>query len=123
MLYVQDGGRQGMVQMTNIVPWKGAWYLLAMRGQPAAPGTCVWRSLDVTDGSAWRGWDGADFNVVSLDRTMRAVRSPFAPPRDRRSCASASWSDVLGCWLSVGLGLGPSGEPAFVYGTSDDLFS
>ena len=98
MLYVPDGGRQGMVQMTNIVPWKGAWHLLAMRGQPAGSGTCVWRSLDVTDGSAWRGWDGAEFNVVSLDPYDAGGEQPFCtatgPPQLR---FSLSWSDVLGC--------------------------
>ena len=54
---------------------------------------------------------------------MRAVSSPFAPPRDRHSCASACRG--VTCWVAgspSGSGWAQAANSRF-YGTSDDLFS
>lgn len=130
--YVPDGGRQGMTENSNIVQASdGAWYVLILRdgvrdaaGRVLPSGICVWQSRNVSDGTAWRGWDGAAFTVKSVN--------PYTSSEAGQACNvtgpselrfSLVWSDVCGVWLNVGLGTDAKGNPAFVYATSPDLFT
>lgn len=133
--YAPDGGRQGYVQMTNIVrnASDGAWYTLVMRSAVRAggatgpilpPGLCVWRSENVSDAGAWRGWDGARFTIPSADpygAGGSAVACTATGPTELRF--TLVWSVVGACWLGIGIGAGQGGEPSIVYATSPDLFS
>lgn len=85
-------------------------------------GICLWRSNNVTDPGSWRGWDGASFSVTSVDPYVSPSGASCVPTGPHELRFNLVWADVLGCWLSVGLGAGPSGAPAFVYATSSDLF-
>lgn len=122
--YIPDGGRQGLSEFTNIVQSNGSYYFLALNSHngTGVPGTCLWRTADVTNSSSWRAWDGVDFTIASHDPYLTWPQGrdcvPTGPAELRFNLV---WSDVIGCWLSVGLGNGPTGSPAFLYATSSDL--
>ena len=80
----QEGGRpQGTSAGGHHLvhdPHDGYLYLLTGCGQGAhlpggEIGRCVWRTKDISDVAAWRGWNGAAWTVTSVDPYASPARS------------------------------------------------
>jgi len=110
--YNASGGwRQGTYVSSNIVQNTYApgadnfWYVFA--GNPvyasSTPRTlslyCLWQSKNISDPSAWRGWDGAAFSVKSVNPYTTNATSICKGVTNVGS--SFSWSTALNAWLAV----------------------
>eukprot|EP01084_Bolivina_argentea_P063802 116406_1 len=70
--YIPDGGRQGMCQDSNILynPIKDSYYYMWVRrantggGRNYPNGMCLWRTNNLSDPNAWRGWNGSEYGFV-----------------------------------------------------------
>ena len=90
--YEVNQGPEGYSVDTNIIK-AGEWYYAMVTDWPWPPncgggkgarpcavpgGTAPIRTANILDPSAWRGWDGKDFNVAFAD----PYRAPIARPQD-----------------------------------------
>ena len=88
------------------------WYIMA--------GTynlnCVWKSTNIADTSAWRGWNGSDWSVKVIDPFTNTGPAPqeCVPPANFGQ--AIKWSTVCSCWISIG-----SNYYGFSYSTSTNL--
>ena len=140
--YLADSTRQGMAQSLGILATPqgdGYHYSLVYGelGDPALglsgrrPGTCLFRTADIQDPTAWRGWDGESFSV-------RAVNPYVDPPVANLSAAMCqpvvsplfrfgwTFNTVLHNYLTVGYGSfkfdNGSTVAAVVYSVSSNMF-
>jgi hypothetical protein len=124
-------GPIGFFQPSNIVRAKdGLYYMLVhVEDHGAQPvGSCLWRTSDLSDRTAWRAWGGGNsFNVRFRDPYVES----YAPsegvctpvPGIGTLSESLTWNTYLKKWVLVGSADNADGfsGPGFYYFTSDDL--
>jgi hypothetical protein len=141
--YVPSAGQQGAWTTTNLLRPKQSdpyTYVLAMSIQPQVTragreqdGMCVFRSHDLRDPAAWRGWNGSahGWSVTTIDPYAAAASGagpwvhmcePVLPAEFRFSWSHHAES---GAFIAFGIGAAPPGSPpgtnAFTYTWSRDL--
>lgn len=73
----------------------------------------LWRTSNIADPTAWRGWDGSGYTVRSVDpyhNNMAGFKGFASIPGIPHSF---SWNFVCDCWLGISDGV--------MYSTSNDL--
>ncbi len=127
--YRHDAGMAAVWQPTNIVrhPTDGYYYMLVQydyhRGRDAQH-TCVVRTNELDNPSAWRAWDGEAFALAFVDPYQADVND--ADPS--LACASVmaapmgglSWNTYLNRFVAVG-GFTQFGPTGHYLTTSEDL--
>lgn len=109
-------GKGGMFAQTNIIKWGAYYYILVDRalstqGGPAPDGMCIYQSPDISNFSAWRGWDAATQTYdVPL---VPAYPSSLTPPEQQQYLCSTvlppdyrfSWSynTILHKFVIIGI--------------------
>eukprot|EP01084_Bolivina_argentea_P226969 383336_1 len=86
-LYIPDAGRQGMPGGTNILynpindGYHYVWLHANLLPNGYDIGMCLWRSNNLSDPNAWRGWNGTanGFNVYSVDPYSQENNNSFNP--------------------------------------------
>ena len=140
--YLADSTRQGMAQSLGVLGTPQAdGYLYSLvygeLGDPALgeagrrPGTCLFRTADIQDPTAWRGWDGVAFSVHAvnpyadppLSNLSAAICRPVLSPAFRFGW---TFNTVMRKYLTVGYDdfkfANGSSIPAVVYAVSSDMF-
>ena len=110
--YIANRTKESYDAVANIVQFPGDtnfWYTIVKHGY-------LWRTNNIADNSAWRGWNGSDFVVPSGDwvndpdntqnRNLTKVLNDFV---------RIVWSTVCECWIGI------SWSNNFAYQTSTDL--
>eukprot|EP01084_Bolivina_argentea_P226970 383338_1 len=85
--YIPDAGRQGMSQISNILynPINDGYYYMwlhvNMQPNGYSTGMCLWRTNNLSDPNAWRGYNGSSngFNVQSVDPYSQQNNNSFNP--------------------------------------------
>lgn len=134
--YVPDGGRQGFSDALALLrspQADGFWYTLVTTGyaagQPGQKGMCLWRTDDVSNPGAWRGWDGRSFALTMRDpyRAAPQLSPPLcAPVLGPHMRMGWTYNTVAGAYVATGIGsaVPPNGTQrvdAVVYATSTDM--
>jgi len=134
--YVVGANKQaGIRAPTNIISGnvngKIYYYLLASnrgsKGNLQKPGTCLYRSDDVTNPSHWRAWDGNGFNVAvnatlyrdaNLDPSQHICKPVF-------NAAPSSWTfnTIINQYIAIVGMIGNTGEYNFGFVTSPDMIN
>lgn len=95
-------GKDGAYYIFTLVSGGGA----ANSGQQ--PGNCLFRTTDLLDPTAWRGWDGAGFNVTMVDpyKVTPANHSahyckPIGPTSTGSSIGTVAYHTPSGLYLMI----------------------
>jgi hypothetical protein len=118
--YIADTGPYGVFEPSNIIYTQRpgdsqAYYyaLLHLENYPSsAPvqkvGVCVMRTLNLSDPTSWRAWDGTGFNVrfmnpyTESDDPSRHVCQPVSFPQIEKMENSVTYNTYFGKYLVVG---------------------
>ncbi len=133
--YEAGAGPVGVFNPSNIVrnPKDGYLYALVHTRPYRAQGwgTCVMRTTDLADPSAWRAWSGRSFSVRFIDPYTNTTADPKAhvckPVSTRQIGAlysSVTYNTQLKAFVLVGMvedEEGGSGNGGFYYSLSQDL--
>ena len=139
--YVADGGRQGMANHLGVLasPQEdGYFYSLVWGSWPqkldphTRQGTCLYRSSNISDSTAWRGWDGDSFSVRSINPYVDDT--PAAGSNVKACCKPVlsgwfrfgwTYNTALRQYLTVGYGphmlANGTRVPAVLYAVSNDM--
>jgi hypothetical protein len=139
LLPTENGGvnrpQAGMTAQSNIIQWGRYYYVLVQQLPSAAPaqqppgqligadGVCIYRTADLADRTAWRGWDGSDYTVPVIGaypaNLVDPARYTCTPALSRIYRFSWSYNTVLRQFIVLGLdtNFGGNGTEAFVYTT------
>ncbi len=128
------GNQQGMVSQSNILSSKGAdgktyYYVMVVRsiGHDNKVGTCLFRSSDISNPEAWRGWDGKDFSAAMHNNPYSSTPSSqiCAPIFSGFFCSGWTYNNVLHKYLAIcrsnHFQTDQGAVEAFVYSTSADM--
>ncbi len=133
--YKRDDGPFGLFQPSNIVQKDGYFYTLvhAERYRKQRFGSCLLRTPDLYQASAWSAWDGEAFSVdfenpygTGLRSAADHVCTPVSPDRIAGMSQSLTYNTYLGKYMLVG----PAGSFdrgkgrdvwGFYYSLSNDL--
>jgi hypothetical protein len=134
--YERDGGTYGMFSPSNIVRRDDGYFyaLVSTRAyRRQAFGTCLLRTDQLGDPTAWRAWDGSDFSIAmispyraDLGSPHDRVCEPVSPNEIGGMHESLTFNEFLGKYLLVGLSsdrIPRQGGTAYgvYYSVSDDL--
>lgn len=121
---VTYGSQTGIVANSNIVQAGNAWYVLIAYQPPASSSNyervCLFRSLNILDATAWKGWDGVGYEVVAL-----SITNPS--PSSTSFCAGVllfqdrfdlRFNSVCNCWIILG-----ETTDGWTFATSYDLIN
>jgi hypothetical protein len=110
--YVPDAGPVGIFSPSNILynPSDGYYYVLAQleQYQDQAWGTCVMRTSDLADPTAWQAWDGSGFTVRfanpygEVDNPQDHLCQPVSRDEIRKMSSSITFNTYLNRFLLVG---------------------
>jgi hypothetical protein len=90
--YVPGDGRYGYFSPSNIVKRGNYYYALIIASAfygYQRPGTCVMRTLDLSQPRSWRAWDGDGYNVRFVDPYRESPE-----PMDRHVCQPVSHDQI-----------------------------
>ena len=133
----QNPPQAGMVAQSNIIQWGRHAYILVNQKPSAAPadnpphgqtigtnGTCLYRTADLADSSAWRGWDGHAYTIKVVTRYPSDLPDPAndtcTPVVNGMYRFSWSYNTVLRQFILLGVDTNfrGKGTEAFVYTTA-----
>jgi len=126
--------QSGMVAQSNIIQWGTHYYVLVQQKPLAAPaavpgapqaiganGTCLYRTDDLGEVHAWRGWDGHAFTVPVVAQYPAGLADPghftCTPVLNGMYRFSWSYNTVLRNFIVLGVDtdFGGTATEAFVY--------
>jgi hypothetical protein len=102
---VGQGRHRGFFNPSNILFRDGFWFMATNTtgGAGQKEGTCLFRSADINDPTAWRGFDGKDFTASPYD-PYRVNANPYVPCEPMTGIAtlgSISFLPSRGLYLAV----------------------
>ena len=119
---VGQGRHRGFFNPSNVLFRDGYWYVAANTtgGGEQQTGTCLFRSADVNDPSAWKSFDGHDFTGPSIDPYRDDINRyvPCQPMTGVNTLGSISYYAPLSLYLGVFQGADrnhPHGSIAFAW--------
>jgi hypothetical protein len=139
LLPADNGGsnppQSGMLAQSNIIQWGPYYYILVQQKPSAAPptpagrqpigidGVCIFRTDNLADHRAWRGWNGHAYEVPSVGRYPANLPDPqrftCTPILNGMYRFSWSYNTVLRQFIVLGIdtNVGGTGAEAIVYTT------
>lgn len=123
---VDQGHNRGFFEPTNIVKRGNAYFALIRTGPEGAqePGTCLFRTDDLTRPESWRFYDGEGFSAnVDPYRDDVSRARPCAPLKGLKGIVgSVVYAADYGAYVAVSdFGSKNPGESGFYYSVSTDL--
>jgi len=123
---VDQGHNRGFFEPTNIVKRGAAFFVLIRAGPEGAqkPGTCLFRTNDLTQPESWRFYDGAGFSAnVDPYRDEVSSAKPCAPLKGLKGIVgSVVYAAGYDAYVAVSdFGSNNPGESGFYYSVSRDL--
>jgi hypothetical protein len=123
---VDQGHNRGFFEPTNIVKRGAAYFALIRTGPEGAqePGTCLFRTDDLTRPESWRFYDGEGFSAnVDPYRDDMSKARPCAPLKELRGIVgSVVYAADYDAYVAVSdFGSKNAGESGFYYSVSNDL--
>jgi hypothetical protein len=130
----RGNGPLGFFQPSHIVRAQDGWHYMMARVMNTGPqplGSCLMRTRNVADPTAWRGWSGTGFTVTfpspylnTLDPAEH-VCQPVTFNHIGTLSESLGWSTYFKKWVLVGSADNADGfsGPGFYFYTSDDLIN
>ena len=139
--FVTPTGLVGPEDMGNVFQnpnEPGYWYVFVKRGYPGAEvpgrypaglstdggGADLWRTSNILDNGAWRGWDGTGFTVPSLSPWLGSTASVLHPGTNNSLLVTVlndytyvTYNHVCACFIGV------DWQDGFGYYTSKNLTS
>lgn len=123
--YVHDAGFAAMWQPSNIVAHPDGSHVMIVQFDDARSNTqhsCLLRTEDLADPTAWRAWDGAAFSLAVVDPYTSDEVAPPCAAIAPAPISGLTWHPELELFVAVGgfAQFGQNGQYALV---SPDLFS
>lgn len=124
--YEHDVGFSAMWQPSNIVAHPDGSHVMIVQFDDARDGgaqySCLLRTEDLADPTAWRAWNGTAFSLPAVDPYVTADVAPACAPIAPAPISGLTWHPELELFIAVGgfAQFGQDGQYALV---SPDLFS
>lgn len=124
--YDHDAGFGARWQPSNIVAHPDGSHVMIVQLDEARGEnnqySCLFRTTDLSDPSAWRGWDGEDFTIAAIDAYRSDETGPACARVGPSPISGLVWNPELELFVAVG-GFGQFGANGQYALVSRDLFS
>jgi len=122
--YVHDGGFTAIWQPSNIVAHPDGSHVMIVQLDDASSFTqhsCLLRTDDLADPTAWRAWDGESFSLPAVDPYTSDETAPACAPIGPAPISGLTWHPELELFVAVG-GFGQFGATGQYALVTPDLF-